>query len=192
MGNLFILFFAFLKIGAVMFGGHYAMIPILQPELIIRYGWISEGEFLDPWAISESTPGPTALNAATYVGYRVQGFWGAVVATLGVVLAPFFVMLVIAMGVRKYYDHLIVKSILYGLRGAMIALVASALLSIATGPIRGLMSRRVESRAPWLWVLFSWCFFQTEPGGCPGTIGHCGSWSGVIWSLGMIAGKNFV
>lgn len=74
MNNLFILFFVFLKIGVVMFGGHYAMIPILRYEIIARYGWISEGEFLDLWAISESTPGPTALNAATYVGYNVQGF----------------------------------------------------------------------------------------------------------------------
>lgn len=138
MNNLFILFLVFLKIGAVMFGGHYAMIPILRHEVIARYGWISEGEFLDLWAISESTPGPTALNAATYVGYKVQGFWGAVVATLAVVLAPFLVMLVIAMGVRKYYDHLLVKSVLYGLRGAIIALVASALLSIATGAYKGL------------------------------------------------------
>uniref|UniRef100_A0A7V3YMA2 Chromate transporter n=1 Tax=Candidatus Caldatribacterium californiense TaxID=1454726 RepID=A0A7V3YMA2_9BACT len=73
-----------------MFGGHYAVIPILRHVVIARYGWISEKEFLDLWAISESTSGPTALNAATYTGYKVHGFPGTVVATLGVMTAPFF------------------------------------------------------------------------------------------------------
>jgi len=132
MHQLFTLFLLFLKIGAVMFGGHYAMIPILRHDVIAR-GWIGEKEFLDLWAISESTPGPTALNAATYVGYKIQGLPGAVVATLGVVMVPFLVMLVVAAGVRKYYDHFVVQSVLYGLRGAIIALVVSALISIVTG-----------------------------------------------------------
>ena len=138
MNQLFTLFLSFLRIGAVMFGGHYAMIPILRHDVIARHGWIGEKEFLDLWAISESTPGPTALNAATYVGYKTQGLPGAMVATLGVVMVPFLVMLVITAGVRKYYDHFVVRSILYGLRGAIIALVVSALISIVTGVYKGL------------------------------------------------------
>lgn len=137
-GTLLTLFLVFLKIGAVMFGGHYAMIPILKDDVIGKYGWISEKEFLDLWAIAESTPGPTALNTATYVGYKVAGLLGAVVATLGVVIAPFITIVVIAAGLRKYYDHLVVRSIFYGLRGAIIALVASALMFLVTGAYKGL------------------------------------------------------
>ncbi|MGC8778719.1 MAG: chromate transporter [Candidatus Caldatribacteriaceae bacterium] len=162
VGNLLILFFVLLRIGAVMFSGHYAMIPILRHEVIARYGWISEGEFLNLWAISESTPGPTALNAATYVGYKVQGFFGAVVATLGVVIAPFLVMLVIAVGVREYYDHPIVKSILYGLRGAVIALVTSALLSITTGAYKGLNTWQAGIMSAIATVAFLLVFFSNR------------------------------
>jgi len=138
VGGLLTLFLVFLEIGAVMFGGHYAMIPILRHIVIARYAWISEKEFLDLWAISESTPGPTALNAATYIGYKTHGFLGAVVATLGVIMAPFLVMLIVAIGIHRYYNHLVVRSVLCGLRGAIIALVASALISIVTGVYKGL------------------------------------------------------
>lgn len=138
MGNLLTVFLEFLKIGAVMFGGHYAMIPLLRHDVIAKYGWISEEEFLDLWAVSESTPGPTALNAATYVGYKVAGFPGAVAATLAVILVPFIVILGIAFGVRKYFDSQIVRGVLHGLRGAIVALVASALASVALGVYKDL------------------------------------------------------
>lgn len=126
-----------------MFGGHYAMLPLLRHDVIARYGWVSEEEFLDLWAISESTPGPTALNAATYVGYKVSGLPGAVVATLAVVLVPFLVILGIAFGMRRYYESHIVRGILYGLRGAIIALVASALVSITRGVYKDLHGLQV-------------------------------------------------
>jgi len=90
------LFLTFLKVGLVMFGGGHVMIPILRYEVVERYRWLSEGEFLDLVAIAESTPGPVAVSAATYVGYRVVGVVGSVVATVAVVLPAFLTILAIA------------------------------------------------------------------------------------------------
>lgn len=185
MHQLFTLFLLFLKIGAVMFGGHYAMIPILRHDVIAR-GWIGEKEFLDLWAISESTPGPTALNAATYVGYKIQGLPGAVVATLGVVMVPFLVMLVVAAGVRKYYDHFVVQSVLYGLRGAIIALVVSALISIVTGVYKELNAWQAGTTgAITIVALLLVVFFETESPSGSGIIGSSWSWIGFFGPLGV-------
>ena len=89
------LFLTFLKIGAFTFGGGYAMIPLIQREICENKKWISEQEITDIVAISESTPGPVAVNAATFVGYRTNGFVGAFIATLGVVLPSFLIISVI-------------------------------------------------------------------------------------------------
>ena len=85
------LFLTFLKIGAFTFGGGYAMIPIIQRETVEKHGWVNDDEILEMLAISESTPGPIAINSATFVGYRVAGFWGSLAATCGVVLPSLFI-----------------------------------------------------------------------------------------------------
>ena len=84
------LFLSFLKIGAFTFGGGYAMIPLIQKEAVEEKKWITDEDILEIIAIAESTPGPIAINAATFVGWRVCGFWGALSATLGVILPSFF------------------------------------------------------------------------------------------------------
>jgi len=127
------LFLTFLKIGVVMFGGGHAMIPILRYEVVERYGWLPEGEFLDLVAIAESTPGPVAVNAATYVGYKVAGVAGSVVATVAVVLPAFLAILAIASALTRFYENYLVRSALNGIRGAVVGLIAAALLAVARG-----------------------------------------------------------
>ena len=94
--QLFFLFLTFFKIGLFTFGGGYAMIPIIEREAVDRKNWISKDEFLDILAIAESTPGPLAINSATYVGYKVCGVLGSVFATLGVVLPSFIIIFAIS------------------------------------------------------------------------------------------------
>ncbi|MEM3980797.1 MAG: chromate transporter [Ignisphaera sp.] len=132
------IFLTFLKIGVVMFGGGYAMIPILRYELVVRRQWISEQEFVDIIAIAESTPGPIAINSATYVGYKVGGIVGAALATLGIVIPSFVVILCVAIALSKFYTHRLVRGVLNGIRGAVIGLVLSALIVLIRGVIKGL------------------------------------------------------
>ena len=96
------LFFTFLKIGAFTFGGGYAMIPLVQRETVENHRWITDDELLDIIAIAESTPGPIAVNSATFVGYRVGGTAGALLASLGVILPSFTVILLISLLLRRF------------------------------------------------------------------------------------------
>lgn len=88
--NIKTLFLTFLKIGVFTFGGGYAMIALLETEFCVRKNWLDKKEFLDMTAISESTPGPTAVNSATYIGYKIGGVLGALAATVGVCIPSFF------------------------------------------------------------------------------------------------------
>lgn len=137
---LFVLFITFLKIGAVMFGGGQAMIPILRYEVVVRHRWLSEEEFLDLVAIAESTPGPIAINSATYIGYKIGGVVGSVVATIAVVLPAFTIILLIVIALQRFYENYIVRSILNGIRGAVIGLFAAALLTVIRGVYQGLQA----------------------------------------------------
>lgn len=125
----FDLFFTFFKIGAFTVGGGYAMLPLIQAE-VIRNGWISSDKILDFIAVSESTPGPFAVNIATYTGITVAGILGAFFATLGVVLPSFIIILTIAAFFKKYSSNKYVTGIMSGLRPAVIGLIASAVLSV--------------------------------------------------------------
>ena len=95
--TLWRVFFTFFKIGDFTFGGGYAMIPLIQRETVEKHGWISEEDILEVVAIAESTPGPIAINAATFIGYRVAGFLGSLCATLGVVSPSFVIILLICL-----------------------------------------------------------------------------------------------
>ena len=124
--TLWRVFFTFFKIGAFTFGGGYAMIPLIQRETVEKHGWISDDDILEVVAIAESTPGPIAINAATFIGYRVAGFLGALCATLGVVLPSFVVILAIS-GVLRQFQH--IKAVQYafvGIRVGVLALIVKA------------------------------------------------------------------
>ncbi len=124
------LFLAFLQIGLFSFGGGYASMPLIQAQIVDKYGWLTQGEFVDVISISQMTPGPIAINSATFVGQRVAGLPGALVATIGCVLPSCVIVLLIA---RLYYKHQnlsLVQGTLEGLRPAVVALVAAAGVSI--------------------------------------------------------------
>ena len=119
------LFYTFFKIGLFGFGGGYAMLSMIQGEVVTRYGWVSSQEFTDIVAISQMTPGPIGINAATYVGFTSTGsVWGSIIATFAVVLPSFILMLTISKFFLKYQKHPVVS----GLRPAVVGLLASAAL----------------------------------------------------------------
>ena len=104
------LFYTFFKIGLFGFGGGYAMLSMIQGEVVTRYGWVSSQEFTDIVAISQMTPGPIGINAATYVGFTSTGsVWGSIIATFAVVLPSFILMLTISKFFLKYQKHPIVE-----------------------------------------------------------------------------------
>ena len=119
----------FFLIGAFTFGGGYAMLPLIQ-EAVLNKNWISQEQLVNFVAVAESTPGPFAVNIATYIGIQKAGLLGAVFATLGVVLPSFIVILIIATIFEKFKSSKIVKGIMSGLKPAVIGLILSAAISI--------------------------------------------------------------
>lgn len=124
------LFLTFLKIGAFTFGGGYAMLPLIQAE-VLNKAWMAENDLINFIAVSESTPGPFAINIATYIGSVTAGFLGSVCATLGVVLPSFVIILIIAQFYEKFKNSQTVKKVMSGLKPAVIGLIGTAVLSIA-------------------------------------------------------------
>ena len=132
------LFWTFFKIGAFTFGGGYAMLPLIQAEVTSK-GWISEESVVNFVAVSESTPGPFAVNMATYVGSEMGGvfgvgggIFGAFCATLGVVLPSFVIILIVAQCFQKFQSSRVIRGCMSGLKPAVIGLIASAVISIGT------------------------------------------------------------
>ena len=123
------LFLIFFKIGAFTFGGGYAMLPLVQQE-VLNNGWMTQSEIIDFIAISESTPGPIAVNMSTYVGYITGGIPGAFFATLGVALPSFIVILIVAKLYDRFRNSHIVKGCMMGLRPVVVGLIAAAAFSI--------------------------------------------------------------
>lgn len=124
------LFLTFLKIGAFTFGGGYAMIAMIQSEAEL-HGWLTQEELVDFVALSESTPGPLAVNMATFVGMRTGGVLGAVIATLGIVLPSFIIILIIAKFFEKYKNSKAVNGVMSGLKPAVVGLIGAAFISVA-------------------------------------------------------------
>ena len=120
-------FATFFKIGAFTFGGGYAMIPLIQRETVEKHGWITDDDILEIVAIAESTPGPIAINSATFVGYRTAGFWGSFCATLGVVVPSFTVITLISFVLDQFQQLKPVQYAFYGIRAGVLALILKAL-----------------------------------------------------------------
>ena len=123
------LFLTFLKIGAVSFGGGYAMIPLIQDEVVTN-GWLTINEILNFIAVSESTPGPIAINMATFVGSSQGGLFGAFCATLGVVLPSFVIILIIASVIKGLLKYAGVQAFLNGLRPVVVGLILGTAITI--------------------------------------------------------------
>lgn len=127
---LFDIFLTFFKIGAFTIGGGYAMLPIIQKEVVENKKWLGEEEFLDSIAVTNSLPGPLAINCATFVGYRKAGITGAVSAVLGAVMPSFLIILAIAMFFTSIRENPVVEHVFAGIRPAVVALIAYALFKL--------------------------------------------------------------
>lgn len=123
------LFWSFVQVGLFCVGGGYASMPLIQAQVIDVHGWLSISEFIDIFIISQMTPGPIGINAATFVGMKVAGFLGAIVATLGFVTPSFILGIILANLFFKYGNIGVIKGILNGLRPAVVALICSAGMS---------------------------------------------------------------
>lgn len=122
------LFVSYLKIGFFGFGGGYAMLSLIQNEIVVKRGWMTVAEFTDIVAISQITPGPIAINSATYIGYTVAGFWGSVIATISVCLPALTIMILATKFYLKLYNNKYVKGAMSGLKPVVIGMIASAAL----------------------------------------------------------------
>lgn len=124
------LFLSFLQIGALSFGGGYASMPLIEAQIVTGHGWLTMTEFSDLVTIAEMTPGPIAVNAATFVGTKVAGVLGALVATVGCILPACVLVTLIARLYLKYRNLTVLQSVLGSLRPAVVAMIASAGLTI--------------------------------------------------------------
>lgn len=124
--NLLNLFFTMMKIGLFTFGGGYAMLALLENEFVSEKKWISKEEFLDMTAIAESTPGPIAINSATYIGYKKEGVLGSLVATIGVCIPSFVIIFAISLFLDKFLTYKAVASAFRGIQVCVVYLIFSA------------------------------------------------------------------
>src|SRR3712207_5198180 len=125
------LFTTFFKIGAFTLGGGYAMIPIIENEIVDKHKWIAKDEFLDLIAIAQSCPGVFAINISTFIGYKLKGRRGAVAATLGTALPSFLIILIIALFFHQFMDVKWVAAMFRGIRPAVVALIAVPTFNLA-------------------------------------------------------------
>ena len=150
MGVLVQLFVSYLKIGFFGFGGGYAMLSLIHSEVVVRNGWLTNGEFSDIVAISQMTPGPIAINSATYIGYEVAGFWGSVVATVAVCLPALTIMMLITRFFLRLRDNRYVQGVVKGMRPVVVGMIAAAALLL-------IVPHSADGRSfidGWSWVIF--------------------------------------
>ena len=127
----FQLFNTFFKIGAFTLGGGYAMIPIIESEVVNKHRWVEKEEFLDLIAVAQSCPGVFAINISTFIGYKLKGRWGAVCTTAGTALPSFLIILFIAMFFHRFMDVGWIAAMFRGIRPAVVALIAVPTFSLA-------------------------------------------------------------
>lgn len=139
MRELIGIFWSFLKIGAFTFGGGYAMIPLIQHEVIYRRRWLAERDFVDLLTLAQAAPGPIALNTAVFVGYKQRGYAGAVAAVAGVVVPSFTILLLIAMFFADIRHNPWVDAAFRGMRPAVVALIVAPIVGLARGMHASLM-----------------------------------------------------
>lgn len=126
-----ILFWIFAKIGTFTLGGGYAMLPLIERELVDKGGWLDRKEFLDSVAVAQAAPGIMAINVAILAGYKIKRFPGSVVASLGAALPSFIIILLIALFFRDFQSNPVVKRVFMGVRPAVVALIAVPVFTLA-------------------------------------------------------------
>ena len=154
------LFFCFLKIGLFSVGGGYAAIPLIQSQTVELHGWLTASEFMDLATIAEMTPGPIAVNGATFVGLKIAGLPGALAATSGCILPSLVIVSLLAWIYRKYRELPLLKSVLSTLRPAVVALIAAAGLNMLLQVSFGGRDHAAVENAQWAGIaLFVFAFF---------------------------------
>ena len=136
MKELFDLFITFAKMGAITFGGGYAMLPIIQKEVVEKKKWATNDEVVDYYAVGQCTPGVIAVNTATFIGYKLKGITGGIAATLGVVFPSLVIIMVIAAFLNNFADFEIVKHAFGGIRVAVVALIISSIIKLWKSSIK--------------------------------------------------------
>jgi chromate transporter len=158
MREYFSLFFAFIKIGVMTFGGGYAMLPVLERELIKKRGWVTMDEVMDYYAIAQVTPGMIAVNVSTFVGCKRKGAVGGIIATLGFILIPVCLLIVIGLFLQNFANYPVVKHAFAGVRVAVGALILDTIIKMAK---KGLMDIISVGLLIVTFVLF--VFFNVSP-----------------------------
>ena len=130
------LFWAFFQIGALTFGGGYAMLPMIQKEIVEKHHWATDDEIIDYFAIGQLTPGIIAVNTATFVGYKTKGILGGIFATLGVVTPSIMIITIIAAFLKNFMDYEIVQHAFGGIRVAVCALISISIMKLAKKNIK--------------------------------------------------------
>jgi chromate transporter len=131
MHKLLELFISFFKIGAFTFGGGYAMISVIEQEVVTKKKWLSETDFVDMLATVQSLPGPISINSSVYVGYKQRGILGAVAASIGTALPSFVIILLLALVFTDMQDHPTIEKVFKGIRPAVVALIVSPLVRLS-------------------------------------------------------------
>lgn len=140
------LFFTFCKIGAFTLGGGYAMIPLIQQEVVDSQHWLEEEEFLNMIALAQAAPGVIAVNSAIFIGYRLAGWKGLIMSVLGAVLPSFVIILLIAMAFRNIREIPEVEAVMKGVRPAVVGLLAAAVIRMAISFAKSLQKLRATSK----------------------------------------------
>ena len=135
--SLWSLFITFAKVGVMTFGGGYAMLPILEREVVTNHGWSTSEQMLDYYAIGQCTPGVIAVNVSTFVGYKTRGIMGAIVATLGIVFPSLVIITALASVLKMFQNNVYVSKAFAGIRIAVCALMASAVIKLAKKAVSG-------------------------------------------------------
>ena len=138
--SLWSLFITFAKVGVMTFGGGYAMLPILEREVVTNHGWATSEEMLDYYAIGQCTPGVIAVNVATFIGNRKREIPGGIVATLGVIFPSLLIILSLASVLQLFQDNVYVQKAFGGIRIAVCALIASTVIKLAKKTIRSIIA----------------------------------------------------
>ncbi|MDW7670025.1 MAG: chromate transporter [Bacillota bacterium] len=124
------LFYSFLKIGIFSFGGGYCMLPLIQNEIITKNHWINLDTFIDIIATSQMTPGPIAINSATFIGFQLGGVMGSAINTFGVILFPAIIVMILSNYVEKFKDSKLINDIFFGLRPALVGLILASAFTV--------------------------------------------------------------
>ncbi|MBQ4517356.1 MAG: chromate transporter [Clostridia bacterium] len=158
MKLLWTLFITFARIGGFTFGGGYAMLPMLQKELVEKHKWTTEEDLMDFYAIAQCTPGVIAVNTATLVGYRIKGVLGSIAATIGVVFPSFVIISIIAAVLNNFAELAIVKNAFIGIRACVCALILDSVIKLGKKAIKDIPTVIIAAI-----VFLIMCFFNLSP-----------------------------